>query len=1259
MCLLSTDRERRQALDHLPKDLFETYERILQRVNNSTEGNKNLVERTLRWLATSDRKIHISSIQKAVAIEAGSSEVDVDDVPDEDSILWWCSSLVSKDDRTGTIAFSHFTVKEFLTDEKLLETAGLRRYHMDPTDSERILVKACLTYLQFSEFVHSHDRELTGEARKMYILTSKLWVPFIQAQESNDEVFRLLQGLFHPYKSSAFMLWLNMFSRGDKTINELDSGSRIRIAHRSASTLHFAAILGLKRVCNWLLEQDVDINLVHEELGTPLICAIRGDTSVVSSINSLPSPDTVKVLLEHGARGDIGLVESRQDISWRNANRSKSEVNPTNAALGLLAFSHDICSNMFLLLVDFKAISPCSESPFWDRNWDYDQSPRLSRMLDLFRSVLVHPNAGFIDSESKGKIVSFITRWSKNSEDQAMIANLLDKFDPSVLKHNAADMAMDATIRGQTHLIKRLIEEGIGKRELSECIPFAASYGFVDILDLLLNICPVNGDLNANTQKAWICAVRHKQVECVKVFVRHGMKINAVVATNDSDFEHGPRQGTALAFAIVDGSLDVVKYLSTIKETDFKIITKGCNLLHLAGQSPYHRSEIVGMILNKGINPADLSGNGGSVLHYLFKNVYSLSNKDLAIARTLIDGGCATASIDQDGNSLLHILLSRKSLENFLELEEFVELVDGFGDLTRIPNTKGELPLQLAVRGRASSSVLRKLIPNDLSQWNSSDSRITSALHDTVVPFGRGNFAPPPPPPARRGPPRIVPPPPLPPPQTGMPPPPPAPYLYPDDAHIVRILKVLLEVEGVNVDVIDETGDTPLIKVCRSCFAGSPPAKSQVIGLLIEHGADVNWANSKQWTSIHYLAGAGFDAGLRQIARSRPDVSLLNDNGLSPLHQAISDGRIEIVKTWFEIARSFLSYSEQFREGIDQRTAQGLTCLHLAASKDRSNIIHLIASSKLLPDINVRSAVEPQTTALHIAASQDYAGSVQTLLQLGADIHALANGRDTPLHAAASQGAARSSKVLIEHGAKSELEDNDGRKPWQVAEFHNHTQLKLALEVAARHATLQEKGDISSIKLLTSEKRRNSLDSIASSNSRDDDDGEMGIFDMALRRRATEIEPTNLEGSVEDDNLPACKALLATGSDPNYPLNDDQETALLLASRKGHYNIVELMLENGALIDAKDKYGNQALHLAAMEGNGHIVQMLVKHGASISARNQMVATPLILAAENGRIKTVRELLEYDKVLKPSATNEVIPPCTEFNVEKGKVIYINP
>jgi hypothetical protein len=149
LCYLSTDKERCQALETLPLDLFETYRRILSRINIS--GQKHLVERVLRWLAWATRPLTLYEVRVAVAITINECTLTDEDIPNEESILFWSNSLIVLNKKTGILALSHFTVREFLRSSELQQTPGLQSFYMAPS-SYAILAKVCLTYLNLQEF---------------------------------------------------------------------------------------------------------------------------------------------------------------------------------------------------------------------------------------------------------------------------------------------------------------------------------------------------------------------------------------------------------------------------------------------------------------------------------------------------------------------------------------------------------------------------------------------------------------------------------------------------------------------------------------------------------------------------------------------------------------------------------------------------------------------------------------------------------------------------------------------------------------------------------------------------------------------------------------------------------------------------------------------------------------------------------------------------------------------------------------------------
>lgn len=109
------------------------------------------MRKTLVWIFYAEQPLPLEAIAKAISVEIGADYLDPDDIPDEDSILKWCSSLVRKDEKTGILSFSHFTVEEFLTDPKLLQDPELSEFYIS-NESEESLASICLTYLNFTEF---------------------------------------------------------------------------------------------------------------------------------------------------------------------------------------------------------------------------------------------------------------------------------------------------------------------------------------------------------------------------------------------------------------------------------------------------------------------------------------------------------------------------------------------------------------------------------------------------------------------------------------------------------------------------------------------------------------------------------------------------------------------------------------------------------------------------------------------------------------------------------------------------------------------------------------------------------------------------------------------------------------------------------------------------------------------------------------------------------------------------------------------------
>lgn len=126
-------------------------------------------------------------------------------------------------------------------------------------------------------------------------------------------------------------------------------------------------------------------------------------------------------------------------------------------------------------------------------------------------------------------------------------------------------------------------------------------------------------------------------------------------------------------------------------------------------------------------------------------------------------------------------------------------------------------------------------------------------------------------------------------------------------------------------------------------------------------------------------------------------------------------------------------------------------------------------------------------------------------------------------------------------------------------------------------------------------------------NTVDEERGETGLI-IAVREDANKV--FELLFNTKDVNLNA------------RARNGD--TALMIAAYKGRYDTVKALLDKGA---EPNQTGWAALHYAAAVGNNQIVQLLLDHSAYIDAESPNQTTPIMMAARGGHILTVKLLLD--------------------------------
>ena len=121
-----------------------------------------------------------------------------------------------------------------------------------------------------------------------------------------------------------------------------------------------------------------------------------------------------------------------------------------------------------------------------------------------------------------------------------------------------------------------------------------------------------------------------------------------------------------------------------------------------------------------------------------------------------------------------------------------------------------------------------------------------------------------------------------------------------------------------------------------------------------------------------------------------------------------------------------------------------------------------------------------------------------------------------------------------------------------------------------------------------------------------------------------------LPSAAETGNSARIHAMLYEGVAVDQRGGFMNETALMIAARHGNLGIVRTLLEAGADINARSKYGDTALTAATHVCHSPVVEFLVNHDADANVKNYGYgSTPLMLAAECNDVTSVRALIKRD------------------------------
>jgi len=368
----------------------------------------------------------------------------------------------------------------------------------------------------------------------------------------------------------------------------------------------------------------------------------------------------------------------------------------------------------------------------------------------------------------------------------------------------------------------------------------------------------------------------------------------------------------------------------------------------------------------------------------------------------------------------------------------------------------------------------------------------------------------------------------------------------------------LLIDRGANIDATNQDGWTPL----RYAIFHD---KKEVVEALIARGADVNIKAKKGETPLFFAMERGKQDIALLLIDAGADIYAKADRGETLLHRAALLGQCEVAKALLD-------------RGFDANTLRGYgwTPLHRAVRSYSLKDSHvemvklLVAHGAAIDtkDVNGSTPLNIATEMIMISLREEppLYRIVKFLISEGADINSKTGEGWTALHWAVGTAQKDIMEMLIAKGAEIDSTDRNGNTPLHWAVNKNREWKERFIELTAE-----------------------------------------------INAMTAETDAARIESLKQGGILQSTKAAEITKE------------------------MAKLLIAEGADVNAKNGYGNTPLIEAAKGAVPEIVMFLVAAGADVNAKNNHGVTPFVNAAENGQADILEFLSSTAAQKKPSAS----------------------
>jgi ankyrin repeat protein len=296
----------RSILEELPDSLDETYERILREIGKPNRGHAH---KLMQCLVAAVRPLRVEELAEVLAFDFKAEGIPKLNPgwrweDQEEAVMSACSSLVMivKDKDSRIVQFLHFSVKEFLTANRLAEPVrDVSHYHIRLESAHTILAQACLgVLLRLDDGIDQDKIKNFPLAR----YAAQYWATHARFENASSRIKDGMECLFDTDKPH-FATWLWIYNEDSDyslfttcpekpeavplyyaaRLGFLDLAEHLIAGHPEhvnarggveVTPMHVAASAGHSDILSLLLEHGADLGGQGQDAGTPLHRASAG-----------------------------------------------------------------------------------------------------------------------------------------------------------------------------------------------------------------------------------------------------------------------------------------------------------------------------------------------------------------------------------------------------------------------------------------------------------------------------------------------------------------------------------------------------------------------------------------------------------------------------------------------------------------------------------------------------------------------------------------------------------------------------------------------------------------------------------------------------------------------------------------------------------------------------------------------------------------------------------------------------------------------